>query len=123
MDRIVAIVAIISGCIVIVGAVVGAAVYVSGSFNKARMAALREDNEDLRKRCADMDVELDHCKAREELLAHRIETLENERDVLAELATSRADIEAITASLDEHHRQATEYWGKMLTAMEALHGR
>jgi len=79
---------------------------VKGSYNKARIAALREDNDDLRARVGDMAAELERRKLQEETLSARVSKVDSENQLLRDMVTQRAEVERVNNSLAEHHREA-----------------
>lgn len=91
---------------------------VKGSYGKARIQALREDNDDFRKRLDDSDKELAKAKAREDALDLRCSALESENKLLKEMVTQRAQVVELTKKLDEHHEQAMDAWHDIATAVK-----
>lgn len=88
----------------------GALALVRGSYSKARIQALREDNDDLRSRVEDLDRELDRRRDKITNQADKIEDLRSECRLLKELVTSKADVEAVTDFLEFHHNESVQAW-------------
>lgn len=99
---------------------ISAFIFVSGSYNKARIQALREDNQDLRDRVNDLDSELERTKAREDKLEAQVQHLVTENQLLADMITQRANVEALSDMLDHHHSEAMKAWDKIAKAIEVL---
>jgi polyhydroxyalkanoate synthesis regulator protein len=110
-------VAAVIGAIVLIG---GALALVRGSYNKARIQALREDNEDLRNRVQDCEDKLTAADARETALEMKVQHVESENDLLTQLVTQRADVDKVLKLLDDHHKAAMSGQAKLTKAIEAL---
>lgn len=104
------------GAIVLIG---GSLALVRGSYNKARIQALREDNDDLRARQKDTEDRLDAAEAREVTLGLELEHVRSENRMLTTMVTQRADVQTVLSLLNEHHEQAMGVWRKLLTFLEA----
>ena len=87
-------------------AIGGGLALVRGSYTKARMEALREDNGDLRNRVRDCEEKVKASEAREALLAQQVKHVESENNLLKEMVTQRANVEGIGNMLQYHHDQA-----------------
>lgn len=96
----------------------GAAALIRGSYNRARVDALREDNSDLRARVADIDHELERQKSKAEQLDAKVSNLKSENDLLRDMVTQRANVEAIGDVLDFHHKESMEAWEKICKAIK-----
>lgn len=116
------------GLVLLVGSVLA---IVRGSYNKARIQALREDNEDLRNRVGDVEHSLEQEKAarerdaiaakgREEAMGLKVKHLESENDLLKQLVTQRANVDQVMERVNEHHRAAENAWGDIRVGMTAL---
>lgn len=90
---------------------------VRGSYNKARITALREDNEDLRHRVGYLDGELERHKESErqkderhtlekEAVEARLQRVEEENSLLRDMVTQRAQVEAVEEAVRDHHEKA-----------------
>jgi hypothetical protein len=108
------------GAVISVCLAIGAGIaLVRGSYSRARMQALREDNDDLRARMSD-------CEHVNEKLEAEVGHLTSENKLLTALVTQRADVDAVLEELRAHNQQAQEFWTattqvmqKMATALEA----
>lgn len=109
----------------------GALALVRGSYNKARIEALRGDNSDLRERNKDVELEnerlkreieteREHHKLRVKQLEESNEHLEDEKKILMELVTQRAEVDEVLQTLNNHHDQAM---GKFDSMIELLAGK
>lgn len=96
-------VGLVIGTVILIG---GALVLVKGSYSKARIQALREDNEDLRNRVSDCEAKVDASEAREAVLEQKVEHLESENGLLTALVTQRANVDEVLTMLSEHHTAA-----------------
>lgn len=105
--------------VVVIG---GALALVRGSYNKARIAALREDVGDFQVRLKSCEEQLDESKAREAALKTKVEYLEQKENLLTALVTQRADVEAVLEKLNEHHEAAMAGQQRLIEAVEALAG-
>jgi chromosome segregation ATPase len=99
------------GLLILVG---GAIALVRGSYNKARIQALREDNDDLRARLDDCDKKINDHEQRETIMDGKIEHLQSENYILTQMITQRANVAEVVELLQEHHLQTTENWKKIL---------
>lgn len=120
------------GAVLSIALALGAALaLVKGSYNKARIAALREDNDDLRARVGDMDNELERRKLREETLNARVDKVDSENQLLRDLVTQRAEVdkvhnavqehhEAALAAIEDHHDASSRAWAQVSDALTIL---
>ena len=103
----------------------GALALVRGSYNKARIEALRGDNSDLRERNKDVELEnerlkreieteREHHKLRIKQLEESNEHLEDEKKILMELVTQRAEVDEVLQTLNNHHDQAMGKFDSMI---------
>jgi chromosome segregation ATPase len=113
--------AIIGGAITLLVLVGGAAALIRASYSKARVDALREDNSDLRARVGDIDMELDRQKTRADMLEQKLTHVKAENDLLKDLVTQRANVEAIADVLDFHHKESMEAWEKICKTIKDNH--
>lgn len=118
MDSVAQAMGIVGGLIAILGAITGVLIFVRGSYSKARLQALREDNDDLRKRVDDQDRELEKCRAREDKHDTEIKALKSENALLREMVTSKAEVEQLMKLLTTHHRRAEAAWASILRILE-----
>lgn len=110
MENFGSIVGIIGGVCGILVLLTGALVFAKGSFSKARIEALRDDNEDLRSRVSDLE--------KKEALQHKdIERLQGENELLKEMVTQRAQVDAVVSLLNMHHEQAVDTWIRLSNEM------
>src|SRR5690349_2480241 len=109
--------AAIIGLLILIG---GAIALVRGSYNKARIQALREDNDDLRARLNDCDKKISEHVAAETLLEQKVDHLTSENVMLTQMVTQRANVDEVITLLNVHHVQSMEYWERMTTAMEGM---
>lgn len=90
------------------------------SYSKARIEALREDNQDLRSRIEDLErKEVRHHKREDELEA-KVGHLESENETLRELVLQRVEVQGLGDLLTMHHQQAMNHWDRMTEAIEKL---
>lgn len=111
------IIGVVGAAIATVILVGSAAALIRGSYNKAKI-------EDQRQEIADQDREIEKLKQdkidlRQEVTDERTlriaseareEALTTKVEVLSELATQRAQTEAVQTLLEEHHSEAMEAW-------------
>jgi peptidoglycan hydrolase CwlO-like protein len=107
----------IGGAFGIIVLIIGAVVFINGSYNKARIQALREDNDDLRNRVDDLDDEAERAKIREDKLEAQVKHLSTENQLLADMITQRANVEALADLLEHHHREAMKSWKEIKDAV------
>lgn len=110
---------VIGGFIAVLLAIGAGLALVRGSYNKARIEALRGDNSDLRDRVKDLEQTVERHETKEQALEARCEHLEQENITLLEGITQRADVEALKSKLDSHHTQAMEKFDRMIQLLEA----
>lgn len=118
--------AAILGLLVLIGA---ALVLIKGSFNKAQIEALRNDNIDLRARTGDCEHQIKIHEATEEKLELRISALEREKALLLDSLTQRADITELTqvsqqtlAELERHNVASEQAWAGIAASIsDAVH--
>lgn len=120
METWVKVVAGITGVITLLILIGGAWALVRGSFNQARVKELREDNDDLRKRSQDQQLEIDALKLKEAALEHQISQQQNEIELLTSMLTQRAEVSEVLVELQKHHTEAMNYWSGMSVAMTAI---
>lgn len=118
MDSVAQVLGVTGGLIAILGAIVGVLLFVRGSYNKARLQALREDNDDLRKRVDDQDKELEKCRIREDKHDAEIKALRSENLLLRDMVTSKAEVGQLMDLLATHHRRAETAWANILKTLE-----
>lgn len=112
------------GAIISVCLAIGAGIaLVRGSYNRARMDALRQDNADLRVRQDDTHKELVDCQNKLALAEGRITHLEQEKELLTALVTQRAEFEKVLDALNNHHERAEETWAALAAAMMQVAAR
>lgn len=111
------VVGIIGAIIAVLVALGGGAALVRGSYNKARIEALRGDNEDLRLRSNDQGREIERLLLQQQSDHQRIEHLENENRMLMDMVTQRAEVAEVAAKLDRHHREVMEKYDDMIAAI------
>ena len=109
--------------ITVLGLIGGSFALVKGSYNKARIQALREDNDDLRKRLDDADKDSIRRDAREQTLIARIEHVESENELLKTMVTQRANVDQVLDRLNEHHEQVMIGQTKLAQALMAAQER
>lgn len=95
-------------------------VFTKGSYNKARIEALRDDNNDLRARVEDLEGDLERSKTKEAVLEAKVNSLVNENQLLTALVTQRAQVEELTGVLSNHHREAMMAWSEIKEALARL---
>jgi predicted nuclease with TOPRIM domain len=107
--------AIAIGALLLVGA---AAALVRGSYSKARIQALREDNEDLRARVSDLEGTVASNRSREANTEQRLSHVEEENKLLKDMVTQRANVEAMLDLLEHHHSESMAAWNRIVDAIE-----
>ena len=95
----------------------GAVLFIKGSYNKARIEALRADIADYKQREDSHDRDMADCKNEVEILRTRNEHLHDEVELLREMVTQRADVEAVMKALDTHHVQTIKALGAIKDAI------
>lgn len=118
MDSAVNLLGTVGGIIAIIGAIVGVWMFAKGSYNKARIQALREDNDDLRKRVDDADKELEKCNARADKHELELKNLHTENALLRELVSQRVEFTEMIGMLNEHHDKSMHAWEDIRLAIE-----
>lgn len=103
VQEILTVVGLVVTTIILVG---GALALVRGSYNKARIQALREDNDDLRNRVKDCEDKIVVGEGREAVLEQKVEHLESENGLLTALVTQRANVDEVLQMLSDHHQAA-----------------
>lgn len=104
----------IFGIIVILGGVI---VFLRGSYNKARIDALRQDVQDYKNREEVREEERREDRLRIDRLQAQVDHLETENGMLRELVTSRAQVEELGVLLNDHHYEAVKVWGEIKEAI------
>lgn len=84
-----------------------------GAYSRARLEALREDNNDLRSRIDDLEK-------REEIQAKDIQRLSSENVLLRNLVTSKAEVDGVLAAVNTHHTYAEAKWRDLLAAINEI---
>jgi hypothetical protein len=111
-------------CVILVGS---AAALLRGSYNKAKI-------EDQRQEIADQDREIEKLKQDKVELAQELtderalktaseareSALQTKVEVLSELATQRAQTEAVMGLLEEHHTEAMDAWTTIAVKLQTL---
>jgi peptidoglycan hydrolase CwlO-like protein len=100
--------------------IAGTYVLFRASLSKARINALREDNEDLRHRVDDQDKELLKCAARETALEVKVEHLDQENKLLQALVTSKADVETLKEEVARLFKELTKHHNEVMPVMTAI---
>jgi hypothetical protein len=118
-DTLVQVLGAVVAVIAIIGAGIGVVVFIRGAYGQARITALREDNDDLRKRVDDSDKELAKCNAREDVLEVNLLHLRSENDLLREMVTQRADVSTL---IDAHTRNHQEIISALTAVVTAIQG-
>lgn len=96
----------------------GALVFMRGSYNKARIEALRQDIADYRQREDSRERDIQACNLKIEHLTSKANHLESENTSLRELVTQRAAVENLAKSLNRHHAESLEAWKEIRDAIE-----
>lgn len=100
MDNLAAVITIILGLATLTALVGSTYVLFRASLSRARINALREDNQDLRNRVDDQDKELIKCQAREKVLEETCVHLREENDMLKKLVLQRAEVDGVKAEVE-----------------------
>lgn len=111
------IVATLVGLMVILGA---GWVTFKGSFNKATIIGLREDNTDLRNRVTDLELESTRLKTKTEVQEGKIISLQNENTTLKDMITQRAQVDELKTMLAEHHTESLAAWSAISRGLGRL---
>lgn len=115
-DWISAVLALVSIVVVLTGLVVAA----RGSYNKARIQALREDLEDSRKREDDREREIKHLQQKVETLDIKMQGLLRENTVLSDMVTQRVEIATLQGLLETHHTDMTIVANRIADSVKVL---
>lgn len=115
-DWISAILALVSIVIVLTGLVVAA----RGSYNKARLQALREDLADSRKREDDRDRDVRNLAQKLETTETKLESLIRENRVLSDMVTQRVEIATLQGQLETHHTDMTALIQTLIKMIQVL---
>ncbi len=112
--------AIVGGLFGIVAVIGGALVVFRGSYNKARIEALRADVDDYARREQRHEQQRIEDRGKIETLEAKVTALENENNMLRELATQRAAVSELAIEVRElivvlktHHIESTEAWERI----------
>lgn len=107
------ILAVFGGLVTLAVALGAAIALIKGSYNRARIEALRGDLADARNKINDLRTtvtDLEHEAEKDRLtkvqLSERVSHVEDENALLKQLVTQRAEVDALTVKLDTHHQQA-----------------
>lgn len=103
----------VGGLLAVPIAIGGAWALVRGSYNKARVVELREDNDDLRKRNADGEAREATVLLQVEALKAQVSQAFAERDAVTALLTQKAEVGAVLDLLHRHHDEAEKHWTTM----------
>lgn len=87
------------------------------SYSRARIEALREDNQDLRHRIEDLERKGDRAEVREDELEAQVNSLSSENELLKELVLQRVEITGLGDLMTMHHKQSLESWEKIVNAI------
>lgn len=104
---------VVGGMLALPGAIGLAWAIVRGSFNKARVAELREDNDDLRKRNNDVDTENAGLKLMQEASEAKIAQQAAEIALITSMLTQKAEVGVVLEVLNKHHDEAEQHWQTM----------
>lgn len=114
---------VIVSLLVIIGIVLGVVVFVRGAYGAARLAAVREDNTDLRAAREDDKRQHDIDMTRIEALTLRVSQLEAEGTTLREMALQHANVDKAIDAIKEHDKRSEETWNKVIKLIEGLNGK
>jgi len=81
-----------------------------GSFNKARIQGLRDDNQDLRERVIDSELEITQLKNQLEIQGSKLDSLDKENATLKDMITQRAQVDELKQLLSDHHSESLQAW-------------
>jgi predicted nuclease with TOPRIM domain len=116
-QELVTFIGVVLGVLALLG---GSLALVRGSYTKARIQGLREDNEDLRSRLDDCDKEETRLKAREEALKAKVASVQSENEALKAMVTQRANVDEVLVRLNAHHEDAMQGQRQLMeTQMDA----
>lgn len=109
----------------ILGGVLGALVALSalvlvvrGAWKEGKIAELRADNDDLRKRDLDRIQEIQDLRTKEAELELRVLNLERDKEVLIEAATQAGAVTALTTSFEAHRKAVQERQGEIISKID-----
>lgn len=105
------------GLLILIG---GALALVRGSYNKARIQALREDVGDYIRRLDDCEERCSQAEHREEALELKVDHLKSENSLLTQLVTQRADVDKVLTLLSQHHEAAMAGQAALTEAIQSL---
>ena len=86
----------------------GAWMLVRGSYNQAKLHAVDEDNDRLRKRNADLEGDLERCRQSDIHKDEQIRGLKQEVTHLTSLVTQRAEVSEVLKRLEEHNENTIQ---------------
>ncbi len=118
MDSVSTALAVVAGSIIVLGAIIGVVIFIRGSYGKARLEALREDNDDFRKRVADLDRDLEVLTEKYEVKKTENESLKGENGLLRELSLQRADVTGVKEMLEAHDQRVASMYKRMMDKLD-----
>jgi hypothetical protein len=117
-----AVLATILGVASILGAVIAT---FRASYSKARIEALREDNNDLRARVVDLEAKEERAAKDKADMMAEMTHMKEKNHILEEMVLQRVEITGIAdvlklqgELLQQHHNQSMDTWDKILHALQ-----
>lgn len=101
-----AVLATVLGLASILGAVIAT---FRASYSRARIEALREDNNDLRARVDDLEAKEERAQKREAELASEVKHMKDENNILKEMVLQRVEIAGIADVLTLQGEKSNQY--------------
>lgn len=120
MDNWVRVIGAITGFVMLLIILGGAWALIRGSFNQARVKELREEIEDLDRKDARKDKEIGELKAHNVVLESTVHAQQGQIDTLTSTVTQRAEVDALTKMIKDHHQAAMEHWDRLGDALDAI---
>ncbi len=125
MDTWATVLAVVGGLLGLTAAAGGLAVWFKGSYTKARIEALRSDITDYERREVVHEKDMLEAQGKISALEIKVAKLEEERDMLRELATQRAAVAELASEvrdlivvLKEHHDASAAAWVRIEQKVE-----
>lgn len=123
LDSVLNVVYLVGALITVLGALGAAYALVRGSYNRARIERLREDNEDLRNRIDTLEAaEQRHDEAQKAWEKERAH-LVSENQTLLLAATQRAEVEVLRTQMEEYQVESMAAWGRIEELLSELVGK
>jgi predicted nuclease with TOPRIM domain len=111
---------VIGSLLALIVLLTGVYFFIKGSYNKARIEALRQDADDLRHRLNDLLAEKqESITTRDRYHAER-NHLRDEVATLRDMVTQRAEVHELTEMMAEHHTESMQAWSTIAQAIARM---